>query len=70
MLVCHCERVSDRTVRHLARSGAETVDQVGAMCRAGTGCGGCRPLVRAIVDEEHANSRAEDDSFVPLKDVG
>lgn len=52
MLVCHCKRVCDRTVREVVQCGARSVDDVGEACRAGTGCGGCRPLIDALIDEE------------------
>src|SRR5690606_8981012 len=52
MLVCHCKRVCDRTIRQCVIDGARTVDQVGAACRAGTGGGGCRPLVEALIQLE------------------
>ena len=51
MLVCHCQRVSDREIRACAGS---TGVSLGAVCRqsgAGTGCGGCIPLVRQLVRE-------------------
>ncbi len=52
MLVCHCKKVHCRTVRAAIRGGAEDVDSVGVACGAGTGCGGCRPLVGALVTQE------------------
>jgi bacterioferritin-associated ferredoxin len=52
MLVCHCKRVGEQAVRHAVRSGAQTVDQVGQMCDAGTGCNGCHPLVEWLLEEE------------------
>ena len=60
MRVCHCYDVSDRTIRRLARDGA-THREVVRACRAGTSCGGCRPLVKELVADEHAlvEQRAE-----------
>jgi bacterioferritin-associated ferredoxin len=52
MLVCHCHRVSDRTIRDLARTGCRSVDAVGAECGAGTACGGCVELVEKLVRAE------------------
>lgn len=49
MLVCHCHEVGDKTVRKCIREGARTVAEVGAACGAGTGCGGCRPTIDALV---------------------
>ena len=52
MLVCHCRAVSDRTIREAVQSGAGSCEAVADTCGAGTGCGGCRELVSAIVAEE------------------
>lgn len=52
MLVCHCKRVHCRDIRDAVQNGAENVDEVGEQCGAGTGCGGCRPLVEKMVDRE------------------
>jgi len=54
MIVCHCHRITDREIRAAVRRG-EIPE--GGCCRAllaGTGCGGCRRLVDAIVDAELA----------------
>lgn len=52
MLVCHCHRVTDREVRRCVQDGASSVDQVARMCRAGSGCGGCKEAVTEVVDSE------------------
>ena len=52
MLVCHCKRVHCRDIRDAVQNGAENVDEVGEQCGAGTGCGGCRPLVEKVVERE------------------
>jgi len=57
MLVCHCHRVTDRTLRELARSGARTCEAVAAACGAGAACGGCRELVECIIDSEGCSSQ-------------
>ncbi|MGH9212076.1 MAG: (2Fe-2S)-binding protein [Acidimicrobiales bacterium] len=49
MIVCHCEVVNDRCVRDAVACGAETVDEVGQLCAAGTQCGGCRPSIAALL---------------------
>jgi bacterioferritin-associated ferredoxin len=49
VLVCHCLRVFDKVIRECARGGARTPDDVAARCGAGTGCGGCRESIAAIV---------------------
>ncbi len=58
MVVCHCRGISDRTIRKLARSGAEGVVDVTRGCGAGGRCGGCRPAIAAILEEErHTGER-------------
>ena len=52
MLVCHCRGITDRDIRFAVRRGARTPDEVGAVCGAGTCCGGCRPAVRGLIRSE------------------
>ncbi|HVV50036.1 MAG TPA: (2Fe-2S)-binding protein [Polyangia bacterium] len=51
MLVCHCHRICDRTIRASICEGARSIEEVGAACRAGTGCGGCRPTIAGLLAE-------------------
>ena len=50
MVVCHCERVNDRTIRKLIRDAEITVDEVIARCGAGGRCGGCRDSIEKLID--------------------
>ena len=52
MIVCHCARVCDRTIRAAVREGARTQDAVARACGAGSMCGGCVPAVSEILEEE------------------
>ena len=52
MLVCHCKRVNDRTIREAIGSGARCRGALARACGAGTGCGGCIPAVDAILETE------------------
>ena len=52
MLVCHCNAVSDRTIRKVVRAGALTADEVGFACGAGSCCGGCVDTVQQIIHAE------------------
>ena len=52
MIVCHCNAVCDRAIRRAIHSGARTRRAVAKACRAGEGCGGCTPLVDAILASE------------------
>jgi NifU-like protein len=50
-LICTCFGVSEETVERVVEEHSlETVEQVGAVCRAGTGCGSCRFLIQEILD--------------------
>jgi bacterioferritin-associated ferredoxin len=52
MIVCHCRRVCDRTIRAAIQAGACTEDAVAEACGAGSVCGGCLPLVEELIEEE------------------
>jgi bacterioferritin-associated ferredoxin len=63
MLVCHCNGVSDRTIRKAVRGGAITARDVAHACGAGACCGGCTDVVREII---HAEASAERASAPPV----
>ena len=54
VIVCHCQGISERTIRKTVREGASSVRQVARSCGAARMCGGCRPAVRKLVEEETA----------------
>ena len=56
MLVCHCAKICDRTVRECIDPGARSVDDVGHACGAGTVCGGCLPTIGALVAGESSDA--------------
>jgi bacterioferritin-associated ferredoxin len=41
VLVCLCHPLSDRELDKLVDDGADTVEEIGRRCGAGTGCGAC-----------------------------
>jgi bacterioferritin-associated ferredoxin len=49
MYVCLCRQVTDRCVHAAIAAGARDAESLGRMCRAGTGCGGCRATVEAML---------------------
>ena len=59
MLVCHCHAVCDRAIRKCIRDGARSVDEVGDACGAGTGCGGCVPVIQSLVSAEGGTADAQ-----------
>jgi bacterioferritin-associated ferredoxin len=58
LLVCHCNRICDRTIRENIRIGARTVEDIGRACGAGTGCGGCRATIRELLSNCPIERRA------------
>ena len=58
MLICHCNGVNDRKIRHAVREGADTPDEVGRACGAGTCCGGCSDAIRELIHAEAAHREA------------
>ncbi len=66
MLVCHCNGVSDRTVRRVVREGALTVSEVGRACGAGTCCQGCSSTINRIIHiESYREAQVVEDSAQP-----
>jgi bacterioferritin-associated ferredoxin len=57
MWVCLCKGVTDGQIRSAINAGARTPVEIGAHCRAGTGCGGCLPEVHRLLDD-HLTSQA------------
>lgn len=51
MWVCLCKGVTDGQIRSAISAGARTPVEIGAHCRAGTGCGGCLPEVCRLLDD-------------------
>ena len=67
MLVCHCNGVSDRTVRRVVREGAQNVAEVGRACGAGTCCQGCGPAISRIIrHESHRQAKTSIANVEPL----
>lgn len=58
MVLCHCKAVSDRTVDAAIASGARTVADVTARCRAGGGCGGCHRVLQDLIDATTVDAEA------------
>jgi len=56
LIVCHCQGVSDRSIRQAVREGARSVRQAARVCRAGRMCGGCRPVICEIISSESSES--------------
>ncbi len=55
MIVCHCRVATDKDISSAIDSGAHTVEQIGRMCGAGTGCGACHGYLADRLDEARAS---------------
>jgi bacterioferritin-associated ferredoxin len=56
MVVCHCRAVNDQTIDAAIASGARSVPDLVALCRAGGGCGGCHSSLQALIDNTLSRS--------------
>lgn len=50
-LLCQCLNVTETEVKRAIRAGANTADEVGERCEAGTGCGSCRGGIEILIEE-------------------
>ena len=51
-IICHCFEVSREEIENaLLEKGLKTVEEVGEVTNAGTGCGGCQEQIQEILDE-------------------
>ena len=53
--VCSCENVTKQALCDAIKKGDKTVDELKKSTKAGTGCGGCLPLVGSILKEKLAS---------------
>jgi bacterioferritin-associated ferredoxin len=60
VLVCLCHPTTDRDVDSCIQSGARSVEAIGAMCGAGTGCGSCRDELRERLDRAGFGGEPDD----------
>ena len=56
MIICQCLATNEAAVRHLAAQGATTALEIGAACGAGTDCGSCVAMIRAVLDQCRADA--------------
>jgi len=51
-LICTCFGISDDALADcISQKHLSTVTEVAAICRAGSGCGSCQPLIQEMIDE-------------------
>jgi bacterioferritin-associated ferredoxin len=60
VLVCLCHPASNREIDSVIDEGARTVEEIGARCGAGTGCGACVDDLRERLSAKGANGCPRD----------
>ncbi len=50
MIVCICNRLSERAIRQAAGAGAVSIDHVFEQCGASVNCGKCLDFMEEILD--------------------
>jgi len=58
VIVCHCERVSERKVVKAIHGGCASVAAVGRETGAGRGCASCHPALRRLLEEHGASHQS------------
>lgn len=48
-LICSCESVNKKNICDAVNSGSETIDAIKKCTKAGTGCGGCVPMLKDLM---------------------
>jgi bacterioferritin-associated ferredoxin len=66
-LVCLCYPRSDRDIDAVIDEGAQSVEEIGRKCGAGTGCGACVDELRDRLAAKGANACPRDNDLVSLK---
>ncbi|WP_132253400.1 nitrate reductase [Methylobacterium segetis] len=56
--ICACHGVGLDVIAGVIAAGADSVEAVGAVCKAGTNCGSCIPEIRKLLPEALARSAA------------
>jgi bacterioferritin-associated ferredoxin len=60
MVVCHCERVTDRRVAKAVRAGHRSVRSVCEETGAGQACGGCVSSVKKLIEQHFRPNLCEE----------
>ena len=60
--VCSCENVTAGVLRAAVADGAHTIGELKSRTAAGSGCGGCVPLTKSLLDAELARAGIEVDT--------
>lgn len=69
MIICSCTGLTDREVRAAARRGVETIGEIERYSEAGSGCGGCRSALEAVLEETRSEEAAERPTAYPTAET-
>lgn len=66
-LICSCHQVPKKTILSAIGTGRCSVSTIAGCTKAGTGCGGCKPLVQELIDAYAGDSPPDprDSWYVP-----
>lgn len=56
-IICSCFGIGSGAIADSVRAGARTAESVGAVTRAGTNCGSCKPEIRKVIEATLAAHR-------------
>ena len=51
-MACRCKKVSIETVVEAVKAGADTVEKVGEVTKAGTNCGRCKSIIADVIENK------------------
>ena len=60
MFACICAAATESEVRSCVHSGARSVDEIGDVCGAGTGCGSCRERLGVLLATSAATAELDE----------
>ncbi|MHB8795826.1 MAG: (2Fe-2S)-binding protein [Candidatus Nanopelagicales bacterium] len=60
MVICHCERVTERRVARALNSGCATVSDLSQATGAGRGCGCCVPSLKRVIEQHFGRSTGQE----------
>lgn len=50
-IVCKCRNVTEEEIINAVKKGAVTVEDIGEVTKAGTGCGRCKGRIQELIDK-------------------
>ncbi len=57
MIVCHCEEVHEKTIKHAIADGAANIEELTVTCCAGGNCQGCWPALQELLAHKERPAR-------------